>query len=51
MPRPVPAIRRDGQRLYTDKQGDERTVYFTYVLAKLKNEYTVTQIASAADRK
>ncbi len=39
-----------GRHLYTDKKGDDRTVYFTYVLTKLKDDYVVTQIATASDR-
>lgn len=39
-----------GRHLFTDNSGKERTVYFTYVLAKERSDYTITQVASAPDR-
>ena len=39
-----------GRHLYTDKHGVERTVFFTYVLTKVKDDYIITEIATASDR-
>ncbi len=37
-----------GRHIYTDNSAIERTIYFTYVLARTKDDYTVTQMATAA---
>jgi hypothetical protein len=39
-----------GRHLFSDNKGHERTVYFSYVLTRIQDEYVLTQIASIPDR-
>jgi hypothetical protein len=39
-----------GRHFYTDNLGQERVVYLSYVLVKMKDTYIITQIASAPDK-
>jgi hypothetical protein len=39
-----------GRHVYTDKDGEERTVHVSYVLEKMDDEYVITQVGSAPDQ-
>lgn len=39
-----------GRHLFTDNRGNERTIFFTYVLQEVEGDYTIIQIAAADDR-
>jgi hypothetical protein len=39
-----------GKHVYTDRDGKKRTVYVSFVLEKLYNRWTLTQVGTAPDR-
>jgi hypothetical protein len=39
-----------GRHVYEDKDGDQHTVYISYVLEKTDDEYVITQVGTAPDR-
>ena len=39
-----------GRHIYQDKDGKEHTVYISYVLEQVDNDYVITQVGSAPDK-